>query len=182
MSDINPTQTRYGDRAEILPPEPDAPKGNAFRVRAADGDIYYAYRFPHPAVAASVVVFDRSRGACLLIQRSFDPFKGYFAFPGGFLDVGRERIEETAARELLEEAGVTVDPAELKLVDVRSDPQRDPRDHVFDIAYFIAVDRVDASALDEASDYHWATPAELDALPLAFDHAELWKHVKAGAF
>lgn len=179
MRQQHPTHVRFGDRAEILPPEPDAPGGNAFRVRAADGEIYYAYRYPHPAVAATVVVFDRSRDAYLLIQRSFEPFKDYFAFPGGFLDVGRERIEQTAARELLEEAGVAVDASDLHLVDVRSDPHRDPRDHVFDIAFYIAVDRAEASALDEASAYRWATAAELDTLPLAFDHAELWAHVKA---
>jgi 8-oxo-dGTP diphosphatase len=179
-----PSQTdsihaRFGEHADILPPEPGAPIGNAFRVRAADGEVYYAYRYPHPAVAATVVVFDRSRSAYLLIRRSFEPYKDYFAFPGGFLDVGRERIEQTAARELLEEAGVAVDPSELQLVDVRSDPHRDPRDHVFDIAFYISVDRATARALDEASAYRWATADELDALPFAFDHAELWSHVRA---
>ena len=58
MRQHHPTHARFGDRAEILPPEPDAPGGNAFRVRAADGEMYYAYRYPHPAVAATVVVFD----------------------------------------------------------------------------------------------------------------------------
>jgi 8-oxo-dGTP diphosphatase len=169
---------RFGERADVLPPEPGAPVGNVFRVRAADGAVYFAYRYPHPAVAASVVVYDRSRDAFLLIRRRYEPFAGCYAFPGGFLEVGRERIEETAARELREEAGVVIDPSELALIDVRSDPARDPRDHVFDIAFFVSIPHAEAAALDEVSAYRWATASELDTLPLAFDHDALWRKVK----
>jgi len=165
--------------AELLPPEPDAPPANEFRVRAADGTIYYAYRYPHPAVATAVVLWDRSRQAFLLVKREFEPFKGHYTFPGGFLDAGRETIEETAVRELLEEAGVRVSTEELKLIDVRSSPKRDPRDHVLDISFYVEVDSVEATALDEATEVRWAKPHEIASLPLAFDHAKLWQNVEA---
>ena len=165
--------------AELLPPEPDAPPANEFRVRATDGTIYYAYRYPHPAVATAVVLWDRSREAFLLIKREFEPFKDHYTFPGGFLDPGRETIEQTAVRELLEEAGVRVSPEDLRLLDVRSDPQRDPRDHVLDISVYVEVDSVEAAALDEATEVRWAKPHEIADLPLAFDHAQLWQNVQA---
>jgi len=165
-------------QAAFLPAEAGAPAANVFRVQAPDTTTYYAYRFPHPAVAATVVLKDRRRGAYLLIERRTDPFAGCFAFPGGFLDVGRERIEQTAARELFEEARARVAPEDLTLVDVRSDPARDPRDHVFDIGYYAEVEGVEAAAGDEASGIRWATAAEIETLPLAFDHAQLWRSVK----
>ena len=167
------------DSARIVPAGNDAPAANAFCVQAPDGTVYHAYRFPHPAVAATVVLKDRRRDAYLLIQRRNEPFAGYYAFPGGFLDVGRERIEETAARELEEEAGAHVDPKDLLLIDVRSDPGRDPRDHVFDIGYYAEVDAAEAAPRDEASSIRWATAAEIETLPLAFDHTDLWRAVKA---
>ena len=163
---------------EILPPEPDAPAASEFRVRGSDGAIYYAYRFPHPAVAAAVVLWDRSRQAFLLIKREHDPFKDHYTFPGGFMDVGKERIEETAARELFEEAGVEVSPGDLQLIDIRSDPERDPRDHVLDISFYAEVDAAEATALDEATEARWFRPDEIDGLRLAFDHAELWRRVR----
>ncbi len=163
----------------LLPPESGSPPALAFRVQTGDGKVYHAYEYPHPAVAATVVLHDVNRGAFLLVRRAREPFAGCFAFPGGFLEVGLERIEETAARELFEETGVEVDPDALRLIDVRSDPRRDPRDHVFDIAYYIERENVEAEALDETDAIHWATPEELDkGLPLAFDHSELWRNTR----
>jgi ADP-ribose pyrophosphatase YjhB (NUDIX family) len=50
----------------------------------------------------------------VLLRRAFDPGKDLWTFPGGFVDLG-ESVEEAAARELLEEAGLkaSVSPADL---------------------------------------------------------------------
>ena len=77
-----------------------------------------------------------------------------------------------------EETGVEIGRENLTLIDVRSAPDRDPRDHVFDIGFFAQVERAEARALDETTGIAWATPEELDSMALAFDHAELWKAVK----
>ena len=174
----DPFESAFGTLAEVLRPLPDAPGGNAFRIRAKNGKIYYAYEFPHPSVAASVVLYDLNKGAFLLIKRSTDPFNGYMAFPGGFLEVGKEEIEQAAVRELFEEAGVRLNPEDLKLIDVRSNPDRDPRDHIFDIAYYAEARDVQAHVGEEISAFAWATPSEIDAMQLAFDHDMLWKRVK----
>ena len=178
MASRDPFVEEFGTQGEILPPLPDAAGGNAFRVKAGNGKVYYAYEFPHPSVAATVVLFDKAKSAFLLVKRSTHPFFGYYAFPGGFLEVGKEEIEDAAVRELSEEAGVNLHRDLLELVDVRSHPQRDPRDHIFDIAFFAKAENIDAYAGDEVSDYVWATLEEVDTMQLAFDHAELWANVK----
>ncbi|MEM8487622.1 MAG: NUDIX hydrolase [Bacteroidota bacterium] len=169
----------FGESGKILPPAPGAPVANVFMVEAVNGKQYYAYEFPHPSVAATVVLFDISKNSFLLIERDINPFKGCFAFPGGFLDVGKEEIEDAAVRELYEETGIRLDRSKLQLIDVRSHPKRDPRDHIFDIAYFATVDHADAIAGDEVSAYKWAQKDEIDALALAFDHDVLWGRVKS---
>ena len=47
----------------------------------------YCYRYPRPAVTTDCVVFgfDGEKLNVLLIQRGNEPFKGAWAFPGGFL-------------------------------------------------------------------------------------------------
>lgn len=54
--------------------------------------------------AASVALLDH--GKVLLIQRTFEPLAGLWTLPGGRREPG-ESIEETAARELREELGLT---------------------------------------------------------------------------
>lgn len=167
----------FTGHARILPPEPGAPPANLFRVEGPDGKICYAYEFPHPSVAATVVLHDVARKAFLLILRAHEPYRNHYAFPGGFLEVGKESIEETAVRELEEETGVKLSTDALTLVDVRSHPKRDPRDHVFDIAYYAQAENVEAAALDEAAGYRWITANELEDIQLAFDHRLLWERV-----
>ncbi|MFK7846958.1 MAG: NUDIX domain-containing protein [Rhodothermales bacterium] len=169
----------FGASAEIRPPYPDAAGGNVFMAKARNGKSYYAYEFPHPSVAATVVVYDTARDAFLLIKRSTHPFFAHYAFPGGFLEVGKEEIEDAAIRELREEAGVLLDRKDLQLIDVRSHPKRDPRDHIFDIAYFATSENVQAQVGEEVSAFVWASKEEIDAMQLAFDHDELWANVKS---
>ena len=64
-----------------------------------------------PALTTDCVVVD-ARGRVLLIRRGHPPFKGKYALPGGFVDVG-ETVEDACRRELLEETGVKVKRLEL---------------------------------------------------------------------
>ena len=68
----------------------------------------YTYNYPRPAVTADCVVITREKEPrVLLIQRGNEPFKGCWAFPGGFMDMD-ETTEECAVRELEEETGMKV--------------------------------------------------------------------------
>jgi 8-oxo-dGTP diphosphatase len=51
-------------------------------------------------------------GELVLMRRGFDPGRGSWAQPGGFLEVD-ETVTEGAIRETLEETGLIVDPGEV---------------------------------------------------------------------
>lgn len=70
-----------------------------------------APRHGHPAVMVTCFV---SCGAKLLwIQRKLDPKRGFWAIPGGFMEAG-ESLAQAAARELWEETGIRLAPADLQ--------------------------------------------------------------------
>ncbi len=77
--------------------------------------------FPErPVPAVSALVF--REGAVLLVKRRDEPSRGLWSPPGGSLELG-ETVEQAAAREALEETGVTARPA--RIADVRDVVLRD---------------------------------------------------------
>ena len=58
-----------------------------------------------PRVGAGAIVIHEGR--ILLVKRGVEPGKGLWAIPGGTLRLG-ETLRECAAREVLEETGVTI--------------------------------------------------------------------------
>ncbi len=66
--------------------------------------------FHDPKVAAGVLVL--FEGRVLLVKRRYQPEKGKWALPAGFVDAG-EDPREAAARECLEETGLVVEIGEL---------------------------------------------------------------------
>ncbi len=118
-----------------------------------------------PMLAAdALILFD---GGIVLIRRENPPYQGYYALPGGFVEVG-ETVEEAAKREAKEETGLDI--ILLKLVGVYSKPDRDPRGHVVSICY-LAQGRGDLLAGSDARSAEVFDPEDLP--PLAFDHAQI---------
>ncbi|WP_416476540.1 NUDIX domain-containing protein [Streptomyces sp. LKA04] len=110
-------------------------------------------------------------GAVLLIERGWPPHKGRLALPGGHVDPG-ETSRAAAARELLEETGVRVDPWDMELIGVYDTPDRDPRGRYVTAAYLVTVpETTTAHAGDDAAAVRWV-PLE-DARGLAFDHTDI---------
>ena len=130
----------------------------------------YTYKYPRPAVTADCVVMTKEeRPQVLLIQRGFDPFKGCWAFPGGFMNMD-ETTEQSAIRELEEETGLVV--TELHQIGAYSKVDRDPRGRTITVAYLVLVDHpIAATGQDDAAKAQWFP---IDALPpLAFDHEDI---------
>lgn len=127
----------------------------------------YQYKYPHPSVTTDCVIFgfDGNKLQVLLVKRGIEPYKGKWAFPGGFLKLD-ESAREGALRELREETGLT--DAYIKQLHTFSEPERDPRERVITIAYYALVKIAEVKGGDDAEDAQWFT---IDDVPsLAFDH------------
>lgn len=134
----------------------------------------FSYKYPRPAVTVDCVVFglDEEDLKVLLIQRGNEPYKGRWALPGGFANVG-ESLEESALRELYEETSLK--NIFLEQLYTFSDPQRDPREHVISVAYYALVNLADhhVQASTDANNAAWFCID--DVPPLAFDHDVILK-------
>ncbi len=136
----------------------------------------YTYKYPRPAVTADCIVITKeAEPKVLLIQRGDEPYKGCWAFPGGFMEID-ETTEQCAIRELEEETGLKVD--EVHQIGAFSKVDRDPRGRTITVAYLAFVEApVEVKGQDDAANAEWFP---LSALPaLAFDHADIMKAVKA---
>ena len=127
----------------------------------------YTYNYPHPAVTTDCVVFgfDGKELLILLIERGLEPYKGMWAFPGGFLRMD-ETAEECARRELKEETGLEL--TKVRELGTFSGVNRDPRERVISIAFYSLARHSVVRGGDDASKARWWA---VDDVPqLAFDH------------
>ena len=98
----------------------------------------YTYKYPRPAVTADCIVITReAEPKVLLIQRGNPPFKGAWAFPGGFMDMD-ETTEQCAIRELEEETGLRL--SDVHQIGAYSKVDRDPRGRTITVAYLAIID------------------------------------------
>ena len=129
----------------------------------------YTYKYPRPAVTADCVVIAQATREVLLIQRGIEPFKGCWAFPGGFMNMD-ETTEQCAIRELEEETGLRL--SKIQQIGAYSKVDRDPRGRTITVAYLAIVDEpAIVTGQDDATKAQWFP---VDALPpLAFDHEDI---------
>ena len=139
-------------------------------------EMKYTYKYPRPAVTADCVVITKEEEPkVLLIQRGAEPFKGCWAFPGGFMNMD-ETTEQCAIRELKEETGLVV--SELDQIGAFSEVDRDPRGRTITVAYVAFIDApVEVKGQDDASNAQWFPISALP--PLAFDHEKIMAKAKA---
>lgn len=133
--------------------------------------LMYSYKYPRPALTADCIVFARKEldFRVLLVQRANEPYKGKWAFPGGFMNMD-ETTEEAARRELKEETGLIVD--DISQIGTFDRVDRDPRGRVITVAYFVVIDGIrEVKGGDDAAVARWF---RIQNLPeLAFDHQEI---------
>lgn len=127
----------------------------------------YSYKYPHPSVTTDCVIFgfDGGKLKVLLVERGLEPYKGRWAFPGGFVKMD-ESCEEGALRELEEETALK--GTYVQQFHTYSAPNRDPRERVITVAFFALVRIQEVEAGDDANKAQWFA---IDEVPqLAFDH------------
>ena len=140
----------------------------------------YTYKYPRPAVTADCIVITKEADPkVLLIQRGDEPFKGAWAFPGGFMNMD-ETTEQCAIRELEEETGLKV--SEVHQIGAYSKVDRDPRGRTVTVAYLVIVDEPMAvKGQDDAAKAQWfplsafldKPSGKAERPELAFDHEEI---------
>lgn len=124
------------------------------------------------AVTTDCVIFFNGKNnteKILLIKREKEPFKDYWALPGGFLE-NEEPLEVGAKRELKEETGLQI--YEIHQLKAFGNPGRDPRGRTISIAFWGEVfSEEKVSGSDDAADAQWFDLENLP--PLAFDHKQI---------
>ena len=125
-------------------------------------DAYDPDKYRTPSCTTDAVIFSYRRQQdledmnlkVLLVKRSNHPSIGYWALPGGFINM-RENLEDTAKRELEEETGVT--GVRMEQIASYGDYGRDPRTRVITTAYMALVqeEEVTVQAGDDAADAAW---------------------------
>jgi 8-oxo-dGTP diphosphatase len=135
----------------------------------------YIYDWPRPMVSVDAVVFAffKNKAKLLLVNRGNEPFKGKWALPGGFVEIGEE-LEEAVARELAEETGLV--NVALEQMRTYGNVGRDPRGRMITITFMgIATEGLNKiKAGDDAAEARWF---DIEKLPkdMAFDHNEVAK-------
>ena len=125
-------------------------------------EAYDPYRYQTPSCTTDAVIFahagklDASLEGIrlLLVKRSNHPSIGYWALPGGFVNL-KENLEDTARRELEEETGVA--GLVMEQIATYGDYDRDPRTRVITTAYMALIDEKDVKvqAGYDAADAVW---------------------------
>lgn len=122
-----------------------------------------------PSLTTDIFIYDDELNF-ILIKRKNDPFKDHWALPGGFVEYG-ESVENAAVREAKEETSIDVELESL--VNVYSEPDRDPRGHTVTVAYTAKGDLSTKKADSDAKDIAIFTPGDIAKLNIAFDHVKI---------
>jgi ADP-ribose pyrophosphatase YjhB (NUDIX family) len=112
---------------------------------------------PAPVAGAIPVTPD---GRIILLRRGFDPGKGLWTFPGGYVDLG-ESVEDAARRETREELEIDVELGRLVGVYSRAE------DRVVLVVYAATTTQTPRTT-DEAPEVRAFAPDELPWDALAF--------------
>ena len=122
-----------------------------------------------PSLTADIFIFNEDLDF-ILIKRKNNPYKDCWALPGGFVEYG-ESVETAAVREAKEETSIDVEL--IDLVNVYSEPNRDPRGHTVTVAYTAKGDFNAKKADSDAKDIGIFSQDDLGQLEIAFDHRKI---------
>ena len=129
-----------------------------------------------PLVGVGAIIVENGR--VLLIKRAKAPLLGEWSIPGGMLELG-ETIRQGAEREALEETGLEVRATDLLGVFDRIVPANQSADDKRTLYHYVLIDflchRISGEVLaaGDASDAAWFSPAEVAALRLPAETAEV---------
>jgi len=134
----------------------------------------------HPFIGIGAVIVRGDKA--LLVRRATEPLKDEWSVPGGILELG-EKLRVGAAREALEETGLTVEVGEVLDVFDSIFPDADGRTQY----HFVLIDFLcrpiagEAKAGSDVNEVRWVKEEELAALNLRESIAEVVRKGLASA-
>jgi 8-oxo-dGTP diphosphatase len=119
-----------------------------------------------PRVGVGAIVIRDEK--VLLVQRGIEPGRGLWAIPGGTLKLG-ETMQECAAREILEETGVTIVVGQCIYVFdlIERDDAGKIKFHFVVVDFATLYVSGEPKGADDAVDARFLSPSELTALPVS---------------
>lgn len=144
----------------------------------------YSYDFEMPAICSDTVLlyvpthvllsaeYYKRDIKVLLIKRAKEPYKHYWALPGGFMEI-RESLEDCAIREVKEETGIILD--NLMLFGMYDDPFRVPERRVLSAGFLGVLTQWQEPKPDndETTAAKWFNLDEIGGFNFAFDHKKI---------
>jgi 8-oxo-dGTP diphosphatase len=131
----------------------------------------YTYYYPRPALTVDALVYTYTENSfwVLLVQRGIEPFKGKWAMPGGFVNMG-ELLETACKRELKEETGLEVEKMmQFKTFDAI---ERDPRHRTISVVFSARLPvKAEVKGGDDATRAAWFSVGKLPET--GFDHQKI---------
>ncbi len=130
--------------------------------------------YQNVATTASIA-FYTPEGETVLCERAREPFKGFFDFPGGYVDP-KENGQEAITREVREELDFTLDQKEITLLITAHDkyPLQDgDHTHFLDLSFIYPITRAqyaNMKALDDVASTTLIAIEKIDEKKLAWEH------------
>lgn len=133
-----------------------------------------------PIVAVGVIIRQDNRIA--MVQRANEPFKDYWTFPGGTVELGEE-VRTAARREAMEETGLEVELQEVAAIvdNVVRDKEGLIRYHYVIIDFLARPIGGTLCPRTDAQDARWVTLEDLRALKVTAKAAQLSRQVLGGS-
>lgn len=124
-----------------------------------------------PKTTAGIIIYRKRNNKLevLLTKRNVNPFKGYWCFPGGHIELYEKAID-AAKREVFEETGIETNPVFFGYFD-EIFPELNLHNVVL---FFYSEFKQDAVKIneEEVSDFMWIEAHEALKLDLAFNHKQ----------
>lgn len=119
-------------------------------------------------VVPSVFTLIEKDGKVLLLRRANTGYAdGWYDLPAGHLE-DQEKLADGAARELKEEAGITVMPEDLKLLHVHQNHNDEPAHYGFIFLASKWSGKPKIMETDKCDDMNWFAPSDLPAKTLPY--------------